>query len=153
LELLDYDEQELIYKVIGCHNLHHLPAIEDETILFFSKLLRDADKLDVFHVLLAHYQQKPEQRNLALNMNYPDTPGYSSEIIHDLQHKQSTKWTLVKNLNDMKLLQLGWMYDINFQPTVDEIKKRGYINTFFSLLPKDDTMQQMYYQLNHDIDQ
>ena len=147
LAFLPKQEQELIYEVITYHNLHHLPEIHDETVLFFSQLLRDADKLDVFHVLLHHYQQTSEEKNPALDLHYPNSPGYSSVIIQQLQQGQSTTWAMVQNLNDMKLLQLSWIYDINFQPTLEEIKKRGYIDAFFSLLPDDDIMNKIHQQI------
>jgi hypothetical protein len=41
----------------------------------------------------------------------------------------------VKNLNDIKLLQAGWIFDINFQPARDIIGQRRYIEMIREALP------------------
>jgi len=33
----------------------------------------------------------------------------------------------IKTLDDMRLMQLGWVYDVNFKPTFEKIKERGYL--------------------------
>jgi len=42
----------------------------------------------------------------------------------------------VRNINDIKLLQAGWIYDINFRPTFERIKNRQYIESLRDALPK-----------------
>ncbi len=39
-------------------------------------------------------------------------------------------------MNDMKLCQLGWVYDLNFAASLERLKQRGYIDELFSLLPQ-----------------
>jgi hypothetical protein len=69
-------------------------------------------------------------------LNLPDTPGISERVYRDLMNKSAVNIKDVKNLNDFKLLQAGWVFDINFQPTRDCIRKRRYLEMIREVLPK-----------------
>lgn len=130
-------EKNLITKGILYHNIHTLPENKDPRCLFFCKLLRDADKLDIWRVVISYYYRKQNRNhNPILELGLPDTPGYSNTILNDLYFGQTSSSNTIKNLNDFKLLQIGWVYDINFYPTFQEIKKRNYIEKIASTLPE-----------------
>ena len=130
-------EKNLITKGILYHNIHTLPENKDPRCLFFCKLLRDADKLDIWRVVISYYYRKQNRNhNPILELGLPDTPGYSNTILNDLYSGQTSSSNTIKNLNDFKLLQIGWVYDINFYPTFQEIKKRKYIEKIASTLPE-----------------
>jgi HD superfamily phosphohydrolase YqeK len=137
LSTLSYEEKEIIKKGILYHNLHKLPEDEKSRCLFFCKLLRDADKLDIWKVVIHYYQNEQDHNpHVALELGLPDTPGCSQEILDDLHSGQTSSAGSVKNLNDYKLLQIGWVYDINFSPTFHEIKNREYLQKIARRLPE-----------------
>jgi hypothetical protein len=45
----------------------------------------------------------------------------------ELMAGKSVKVESLKTLNDFKLLQMGWVYDINFPRTFQLIRERGYL--------------------------
>jgi len=138
------EERRIIEKGILYHNRYALPEGEDQRCLFFCKLLRDADKLDIWKVIIQYYHtDKDNHSRPAIELGLPDTPGYSESILHDLFSAKSSLSSAVKNLNDFKLLQIGWLYDINFHPTFQEINKRNYIESIVSVLPKTEDMQKV----------
>jgi len=51
LKKIDLPTRELILRTISYHNRPILPQNETEKCLFFTKLLRDADKLDILYVV------------------------------------------------------------------------------------------------------
>jgi hypothetical protein len=137
LSMLSYEEKEIIKKGILYHNLHKLPEEEDPRCLFFCRLLRDADKLDIWKVVIDYYGKKKDHNSCsALELGLPDTPGYSQEVLDNLNAAQTSSATAVKNLNDYKLLQIGWVYDINFSPTFREIRNRKYLQKIAHRLPR-----------------
>ena len=137
LSTLSYEEKEIIKKGILYHNLHKLPEDEEPRCLFFCKLLRDADKLDIWKVVIDYYQNEQDHNpHVALELGLLDTPGCSQEILDDLYSRQTSSAGCVKNLNDYKLLQIGWVYDINFSPTFQEIKNREYLQKIARRLPE-----------------
>jgi len=131
------EEKDLIKKGILYHNLHKLPKDEDPRCLFFCKLLRDADKLDIWRVIIDYYYKRQDHNpRSVLELGLPDTPGYSDKVLYDLYSGLTSSSSGIRNLNDFKLLQISWVYDINFYPTFQEIKNRKYIAEIASTLPE-----------------
>ncbi len=144
LRSLDKPVQDLILRTIRYHNRATLPREETETCLFFAKLLRDADKLDIWRVVTDHYYQKNGKRNGAIEYGLPDTPEISEEVYYDLMNKKIVDIRHVKNLNDFKLLQIGWVFDINFSPTLQRIKTRHYLGMIRDVLPKSKKIKDIF---------
>jgi hypothetical protein len=42
---------------------------------------------------------------------------------------------MLRTWNDMKLCALGWVYDVNFIPTLRRLKQRRHLETIFEFLP------------------
>lgn len=135
LDNLDESARELILCAILYHNRVALPQKETKECLFFTSLLRDADKLDIWRVVTDYYRQKDGKRNGAIELGLPDTPGISDDVYRDLMEGSVVDFTHLRNLNDFKLLQVGWIYDINFAPTFQSIQKRGYMKMIRDVLP------------------
>jgi len=131
------EEKDLINNGILYHNLQKLPDDQGPGCLFFFKLLRDADKLDIWRVIINYYYKKQDHNHKSvLELGLPDTPGFSANVLDDFYSGHISSSSAIKNLNDFKLLQIGWIYDINFYPTLQEIKKRKYIEEIVSTLPE-----------------
>lgn len=145
LEVLDQSSAELILRAIGYHNKAFLPKEESEQCLFFARLLRDADKLDILRVVTDYYQRKTGDRNGAIELGLPDTPEISSEICEDLLAKRIVKTEYLKTLNDFKLLQMGWVFDVNFCRTFELIRERGYMEIIRNALPWSEKISEIYF--------
>ncbi|MEA1885975.1 MAG: HD domain-containing protein [Bacteroidota bacterium] len=144
LKHFDDTIQYLIIRSIRYHNRASLPTDENETCLFYSKLLRDADKLDIWKVVTDYYHRKDGKKNTALELELPDTPGISREVYNDLLNKRAVKTKNIHNLNDFKLLQAGWIFDINFKPSLDMAKERHYLEKIRTALPESNEIDEVY---------
>jgi putative nucleotidyltransferase with HDIG domain len=144
LEGYDARTQHLILRAVLYHNLPALPRREKNSILFFSKLLRDADKLDILRVVTEYYLREDFERDDVLDSGYPDTPGISGQVYRNLVQRRLVRIHHVKNLNDFKLFRLGWVYDINFTPTVERMVERGYLEMIRNTLPKSSQIQSIF---------
>lgn len=141
---LDKPAQDFILRTIRYHNRATLPREETETCLFFAKLLRDADKLDILKVVTDYYGQKNGNRNDALELDLPNTPEISEHVYYDLMNKRIVNIKHVKTLNDFKLLQIGWVFDINFVPTLQCINRRNYLKMIRDVLPKSEKLDNIF---------
>jgi len=128
------DKKLLISKAIAYHNAAYLPEGEDEKTLFFMKLIRDADKLDIWRVFLDYYMEKRPSDAIALGL--PDTPFFSEKILESIQRYEFAKMGDLKTLNDFKLLQVSWVFDINFIPSFRLLKKNNFIGMLEEILPR-----------------
>lgn len=139
--------RHLVERVIAYHNRAGLPAHESPRCLFFAKLLRDADKLDILKILCDYYHRDQGARNGALELDLPDTPGFSQAVCRDLRHQRMVEIKQVKNLNDFKLLQIGWVFDVNFKPTFMRIQSRGYLDRIAAALPGGEPLESLIEQV------
>lgn len=146
LDSLEPSKRDLILRTISYHNRAALPEDESERCLFFSKLLRDADKLDIWAVLLDYYHQRRRNadRNEALELDLPDTPGISEEVYQDLMAQEIVKAKNLRCLNDFKLLQASWIFDINYWPALVAVKDREYLERIREALPNSEKVDQIF---------
>ena len=137
LSRLTETQRSIAYKAIGYHNVRKLPDPDSETpdCLLYSKLLRDADKLDIWLVVTTYYGERHKHRNPTLELELPDTPEYSLCFVEDIRNNQVSNSHELKTFNDMKLLQLGWLFDINFTQTFIRIQQRQIIEKIIADLP------------------
>jgi hypothetical protein len=121
------EERKLIQQAIRYHNVQHVPEMDDPKAVQITRLLRDADKLDIWRVFLEHFYSPVDQQDSSVEWNLPETPGCSTTILSDLHRHQISSLSSVQNRNDFKLLLLGWVFDINFPSTCRKILQRKYI--------------------------
>lgn len=142
LNTLEAEEWELIEKAISYHNVCNLPSEESERVLLFSKLIRDADKLDSLGVIIHYFENRHREVNEAVE-DYPDLPEYSQELVEDILHNRNISYGNIKTVNDMKLTFLAWILDVNFPFTIQEMERKGYLQRLMSFLPQTEDMEKV----------
>ncbi len=135
LRHLPREEQRLIIRSVALHNVYRIPAFLDERESLFLRLIRDADKLDIWRVFLEYYALPEEERASAVGLGFPDRPGCSPRILDAITREEMINLAEVKSLNDFKLLQLSWIFDLNFGATRRLFRERGYLERFAAALP------------------
>ena len=144
LEGLDDSERQIIEKAIEYHGRKELPGDLDGQCLLFSKLIRDADKLDIFYVVIEYYRQYRENpKEFMLELEFSDEPTCSPELIDGLLAGRRIDYSRLRTLNDMKLLQLGWVYDVNFPATLKRIKRRRFLEKIIEFLPATEDVEKI----------
>ncbi len=147
LAALDKNTRELILRAVSSHNRLNIPEDEGPDCLFFCRLLRDADKLDIFALFAAYYHGSNDERNAAVELDLPDTPHISEDVLTDLERGNMVRMQQLRQLNDFKLMQLAWVYDINFQPSFQIIQRRGYLEKIREALPVSERIDRIYSRL------
>jgi HD superfamily phosphohydrolase YqeK len=137
LAFLPKSEQDSVYFAVKLHNVFEVPQglpAETEDLLH---LVRDADKLDIWRVFIEYFFAPEEERASAVGLGFPDLPHCSPEVLAAVAAGQMVELTMLKSLHDFKLLQLSWVYDINFLSTLRLIKERGVLDQLAATLPSD----------------
>ncbi len=147
----DPQVQQIIIEAVRHHNRACLP-IEEAEWLFYVRLLRDADKLDIWRVVTEYYQNAQQERNEAIELDLPDTPEISEPVLQDLAQKRIVQVRYLRTLNDFKLLQMGWVFDINFQPTCRAIGERRYLEKIRRVLPADARIDEIHAMMQHHLE-
>ncbi len=129
-------ERKLILRAVTLHNVFTLPGGIDEEDLLLVKMVRDADKLDIWRIFIDYYACKDEERASAVGLGLPDIPDYSRDVMASLFQRQMVRLSDLRTLNDFKLLQLAWIFDLNFVRSLQLILERRIIDQIAATLPK-----------------
>ena len=114
----------IILKAIKNHNKLEIEDDLNEEELLYAKIIRDADKLDIFYEgVEIYWNTKKEKENI-------ENSKISSKIEEQLKNeKQVKKLGNEKNDTvDSLLILLSYIYDINFRETLEIIDKENYVN-------------------------
>ncbi len=129
------DEKKCITKAIACHNIPEIPVSENGKTLLFIRLLRDADKLDIWRVFIDYYKARDKHPNPVVEIGLPDDPFFSPKVVAALNEDRFVRIKDLKTSNDFKLLLISWVFDLNFAYSFQMVKDRKYIEKIEAILP------------------
>ncbi len=137
LEGLEANERRWIEEAVAYHGRKELPNGLDGESVLFARLIRDADKVDIYRVVVENYEQyKSNPAEFLYEIELPDEPGYSAEVAEAVLNEERTDYGKLRTLHDIMLLQLGWVYDVNFAATLKRIRQRKFLETIAGWLPR-----------------
>ena len=142
-EMLSPEVQKTLRLCILHHNSKELPKKVGDKVIFYLKILRDADKLDILYVLTRYYSSKRNGSNPALSHNLPDLPGFSVEVVEDVMGNRCVDSKHERSINDSKLLQLSWVFDLNFQYSLKVVQDNKYMEKILEVLPDTEQVRQI----------
>ena len=137
LEELSDSRQKIIIKAISLHNTKELPSNLPKEEALYCKLIRDADKLDIFRVIIEYENERQNNPNPAMDY-LPFTLGYNKELLNDILLGRKISNNLLKNYNDRKLYELSWILDLNFQFSFNYIKEKNVLKMLINCLPENE---------------
>lgn len=142
-QALPEDLQLVILKSIEEHNKLKLPKLDNEQQTLFARLLRDADKLDIFE---SSYRFFKEKYGIQPIMTYELVNGteVSEKIIKSIMSGKTATIEDMKTMNDYKLLLLSMAFDLNFKYTFRIMSEKQYIQKIYETLPKRDQIIDVY---------
>lgn len=136
LDVLPREERQWVETAIEHHGRKLLPAHLNGQALLFARLIRDADKLDIYRVVLRLYRQyRADPVAFPWHPELPDEPGYSAEVLGAAMNGTPVEYSTLRVLNDVMLSKLGWVYDMNFGVSLARLRELGFLEQVLSLLP------------------
>ena len=115
-----YDE--IILKAIKNHNKYIIEENLPEKTLIQSKIIRDADKLDIFYELLTiFYKEKNDIEEIENSI-------IEEESINRIEQKKLIKRNSKNSAMDRFLINFCFVFDLNYTYSFKEMKEKNYIN-------------------------
>ena len=135
-----YDE--IIRKAIYYHNKFAIEEDLSERELLHSKIIRDADKIDIIHnvVNLGHIKLNDDDSEI------------SDEVKEDFLSERSVHYSHKRTKNDSVMTMLGFVFDLNFEYSYRYFKDNDFINKMFSNLKNKDIFEEYVNRLNEYIE-
>lgn len=119
IEDCKYDE--IIKKSILNHNISRIPEGISEKEVKFSKIIRDADKVDIFYVLttdtLENCYGKEDFSNELI----------SDEILYEFKELRKIDYKKRKTYADIWVSHMAYVFDFNYNFCLRKIKDAQYI--------------------------
>lgn len=120
IETDKYDE--IIKKAIKNHNKFEMEKGLNETEELFAKIIRDADKIDIFYESVEMFWKGQEEK-----INESIISEYVCEQINKQQLIKIEKGMKVENI-DRVISVIVFIYDINFKSSFKILKEKNYID-------------------------
>jgi hypothetical protein len=120
-----YDNEdyfEIIKDSIKNHNKYVIDKKLSGDNLFYSKMIRDMDKVDIFRVIYEFYKYDFDKNEI------------SKEVLDSFNNKKPIDRKCLKTKSDFILSLLAFVYDINFKETYIILKNKKYLQKVFSII-------------------
>lgn len=135
---LPENEKTLLETAVRVHNQKTLGIGNgfDERTLFFCKLLRDADKLDIWKVILDTDLNGTEEERDTIFHSLDRSDRISEPVLDCIRNGQIVDLRDLRTRHDFRLMVMAWIFDLNFEASVKRVHERGYLNEMRALLPE-----------------
>lgn len=144
LSNIDEELQDVLFFSIYYHNKLQLPKKGSERKMMHAQLLRDADKLDILKVLTNYYSDKNKKPNHTLTWDLPVGGSVSQPVAKEILAGKLVSKEKVKNETDVKIMQLSWVFDLNFKSSFEIIFENRLFEKIYNTLPKTDLVIEIY---------
>ena len=119
------------------HNAKTIPATISPAGLPFLKLIRDADKLDIYRVVAKEIERDGFQELAGLWPHIDLRGPVNPRLLREIRTRRDIDIRHVRSLADFLLLQAFWIYDLHYAPTRVRIRRRHVLETIGNHLPDD----------------
>lgn len=130
LELND-EEKTIVRKAVLNHNKFEVEEGLNERELYFSNLIRDADKIDIFRVSVDNYKD---------NFEFDPNP----KVIKAFFEEKSIYFKDIETRTDHIILKLAFLYDLNFQESFDILKENNYFIIYLNSITVGEAQKDIY---------
>lgn len=130
--------REAVIAAVRVHNARVIPEDLPGPALFPARLVRDADKLSIFLVVLDYFKNKERySRDPAVSLELPETPDIDRELIARIRQGESGDYRRLTNVNSFLINLFAWIHDLNFAASRQMVLEQNILPRIRELLPPD----------------
>ncbi|NOU35231.1 MAG: HD domain-containing protein [Kiritimatiellaceae bacterium] len=135
LEGVAAEPRALILHSVQYHNKKDLPSSLTAHEEKHLRLIRDADRLDIFFICwdsikTGHIHDHPEII-MNIDFNSPPTPA----VLEQFERGEKIDYRCMKSMSDRFVLQLSWIHDLSYASTKRLVRERGILDKFIDVMP------------------
>lgn len=135
---IDKNDYEVVYSAIKNHNKFSIEEGLNDRQLFFSKLIRDADKLDILYVLGSREFDMLKQGEGEL----------SEEVRREFFNNNPLEYYKVKTSSDEMVARFCFVFDINFKESFEIIYREKYYEKIYDKINNKDVFKDYIEHIN-----
>ena len=123
--IIDTKYDKVILNSIKYHNKYTIPSNLDEKTSVFSKLIRDADKIDILNI----YNSKEIEFEV-------EDKSFNDTIYSNLINRKPVNRENIKTKVDRLAIPLGFIFDINYKESFKILKSKKYFDKLIDIYSK-----------------
>jgi putative nucleotidyltransferase with HDIG domain len=132
----DPSDRNMVTQTILNHNIASILPDTDRRVGVFARLLRDADKLDIWRLLTEMNVVNKILPNKDPMINEASEYRVPASIVQCFRNRSTVSASEAKTMNDFRLQRLSWIFDMNFRATFVLLRQRNYIEKILSRIPR-----------------
>lgn len=144
-EGMNSSDAQVILDAVHYHNALNIPEGLSEESMRFTKLVRDADKIDIFFQLTDAIESKTLDNHKDLLWDLPIGEP-NPVIVEKLLNNKGALFSDIKSGTDVCLMQLCWLYSMNYKASIAKLKENRTIELMQTILPNTGTIRKC---INH----
>lgn len=129
------EDEKRVLAAIRYHNSAVLPEEITGDSRLLCKLIRDADKLDIYRIALDYYVNPEPLRHDTVQVGIPDGEMVTPGVVESVIRREFVPYDNIRTVTDFKMIQAGWVFDLNFPYSFRCCLQRGYIADIKKQLP------------------
>ena len=130
--------RKLVLGSVFLHNKAKTPDGLPRDLEMVTRLVRDADKIDIMRVVAGEVTGRGEHVQAVL-LNLADSRDrYSLDVFERVRGRLPVDYRSLRYVNDFVLSVCGWVHDMNFPAAFRRLLETGHLQDLFSVLPVDD---------------
>ena len=153
LSALPPAEQEILLAGIRYHNARVEPDHLNKESLRFLKLIRDADKLDILQFVLTAVQRDGFQDLPRMLPQVVLDGPINPELIDEILAHRSCSIEKVRSLADFLLMQLSWVYDLNYSAALKRVSELSIVDRVESFCSENQKVGQIVQEIRSFMEQ
>lgn len=131
----------LVRAAIGLHNVKTTNPATRAPLETIAGIVRDADKLDIFNIILDHLDPDAESKPVVIHSLIEDPVQYSEDVYRTTFEGKIGNYHDLRYSNDFILLLIGWVHTLNFTASLRLLHERNMVENAFTLLPDNGKMK------------
>ena len=141
---LDEQVRNIIIEVILNHHLPEIAKKDNNVSLFFSKLLRDADKLDIWRLTIDALAIKGKKSKMAIELGLSEKLVITGPFCQNIIDGGIPNKVDIVTFSDYLIFQMSWVFDLNFRKSFQLLNQKQYMRHIYDALPKHDNVFEIY---------
>lgn len=134
----DSQYDDIIYKAIKNHNKYSIEEGLKEKELLHAKIIRDADKTDIYEIYLEDIKNNV---NEIFDYNNLSKEIISDEVINYIEKNELVDRKYTKTNIDRYVAALAFVFDYNFEKGLEIVKQKQYIQKLINKIKTEENKE------------
>ena len=140
---------EMILQAVRCHNNRHLPSELAGEALVLARMIRDADKLDIFDMIVA----EDDETRMISSPEYRTASVVSPRIVEVVLSGRTAYFEDMRTVADQMIFRMSWVYDLNFAYSFSRLHSKKILEKMTSMMPETEEIRRVFLHLANYRDQ